>query len=276
MKKKLVALITALTLCAGVVVGTTLAYYSAQTTTETNTFTYSPDENPGPIIEEPNWVPETPLTPEKSIPKDPFVTLTNTDAELEYWVAVVIKGNDKDSIDSLKTLGQILATGTTPGTKYIFAYDKTTGKRIPSATAPATPDPNNPLHWEHQTETIQMNNGIATVKGWSNQYFYEKGTDGTIYAYYKTKLNKTTRSSVPVFTSLQMNKEISHFLDGLTDEQAAKTVFNIDVQGYVVSSMDDRTTTPVAWADCKTAMKAAFPDVFNGHTDAGHPPYPES
>lgn len=276
MKKKLIALITALTLCAGVVVGTTLAYYSAKTTTVTNTFTYSPDENPGPIIEEPLWKPDTPLTPEKTIPKNPYVTLTNKDAELEYWAAIVIKGNDKESIETLKTLGQILATGTTPGVKYIFAYDPATGKRIPADGAPATPDPNNPLHWKHETDTIQKNNGIATVKGWSNNYIYEMDADGTVYAYYNTKLSKGTPSSEAVFQSLQMNKEISHFLDGLTDEQAAKPVFNIDVQGYVVSSFDDRTATPTPWADCKTAMLAAFPDVFTGRTPASTPPYPES
>lgn len=261
MKKKLIALITALTLCAGVVVGTTLAYYSAETDEVTNTFTYSPDdEDPDPKIEEPNWPDDPTVTPGTAVPKDPQIVLTSTTLkdDQEFYAAMVIRGST--IVTGKNSLKEILKDGTAKiGTKEVPDIDPVTGERR------LNPDGSPKV----KTIDVFEDVGLAKLWGWSDKFEYEVNpTNGDVYAYYKTKLSNAAKKTDPVFQAVITNSAIDSILKDMKIKDQER-FYDIYVQGYVVSSKNDTEIKPDGtygeWGSSQKAMRVAFPDIFTNN-----------
>lgn len=90
--KKIVATGSALALTAAVAVGGTLAYLTANTEVKVNKFTYEFGTDQAPIdltLEEPSWVPGSPVTPGATIDKDPTLTVGQGSVKSHVYAEVV-------------------------------------------------------------------------------------------------------------------------------------------------------------------------------------------
>lgn len=290
MKKKLIALVTALTLCAVVVVGGTLAYYSQQTDTVKNSFTYDPSgQDPDPEIIEPHFPKDPSITPGTATPKDPQIQLTNDEAEGEFYAAMVIEGSSPAEVAGIKVLKDILADGT----------DGTFKLKVPvidGSTGEQAKDKDGKEIWE--TKEYTKDKGLAKIFGWNTtDYRFEVNADGNVYAYYRYTLSNTASANTnptmattpnvatPVFTAVVTNTNLWHVFfdaDGKEIEYETDVLYDISVKGYVVSSLNDtkitgygadgKTPQYATWGTSELAMKTAFADQFAGGT-AKNPPY---
>lgn len=106
MKKKLVSALITLCLTATVMVGATLAYYSAQTDELVNTFTVG---NVDITVTEPNWDPEEgeALVPGTKVEKDPMIT--NVGSSAGYMMLKI------DGMEEMASMGFLAMTDNAEG-----------------------------------------------------------------------------------------------------------------------------------------------------------------
>lgn len=96
MKKKIVALCLCIALAVVAIGGATLAYFTDQTETVTNTFTVG---NVKITLTEPKWTPDSKLVPGTEINKDPTVTVVKGSEECYVRILMTInKSKEWDDI----------------------------------------------------------------------------------------------------------------------------------------------------------------------------------
>lgn len=264
MKKKLVLIVTALTLCAAIAVGGTLAYLSSTSDVKTNVFTY--DNDPGGKGQVVIELAETEWREDKRDGDDKIFQFESTDKFGTETPPVPDPNGDK----RFDKWGYDKAQYYIPGT--IIAKNPTAKLKseVDSYIGMSVSEPgvgwNNV--WESDYEKLTQDKTRLASIDWNlgdgeDQWTYMgEGADGTRYfayngvvSYDETDLTKL--KTTPLFTTVQINGKLETLeeINGLTNGNAS---FDMNITAYGVSSnVDDQED----WTPEK-ALRTQFSETF--------------
>lgn len=242
MKKKLILVVTALTLCAAIAVGGTLAYLSAQSEALTNEFTYNPggddDSKTSITIElaEPAWSKEGAY----QFKDEPVAAAPTTNGG--YGIEKALKPGSKlnknpqlklkSQVDSFVGLGIQLEGMTWAEFDELFYLCNETE----SATKAPTSHSYNP-GWKATTSSVKELNGAR-------------------YYVYTPKLSTQGEKSTPLFTTVYLKGSTNQArLDELLKENNG---FKMIITGYAAQGTAEDQES---W-DAVKALQTAFADTF--------------